>query len=153
MMSEIAANRRAYHDYEILEKIEAGIELRGYEVKAIKSGRVNISGSHVIIRGGNASLVGADIPPYQPQNTPKDYEPMRTRRLLLTQKEISALTGRTKEKGLTVVPLRLYTSAGKRALLKLEIGLARSKKQYDKRELLKKKESQRTVDRELSHRH
>ncbi len=149
-MSELATNRRAYHDYEILEKFEAGIELRGFEVKAIKTGHVNIAGSHVTVRDGVVSLIGADIPPYQPQNAPKDYEPSRTRRLLLTQKEISTLTGRTKEKGLTVVPLRLYTAGGKRAMIKLEMALVRSKKQYDKRELLKKKEAKRTIERELS---
>ncbi len=149
-MSEIARNRRAYYDYEILEKFEAGLELRGYEVKAIKTGHVNIAGSHVMIRDGNAWLINADIPPYQPQNAPKDYEHTRTRRLLLNRKEISTLTGRTKEKGLTVVPLRLYTAAGKRGVVKLEIALVRSKKEFDKRELLKKKEAKRTIERGLS---
>jgi SsrA-binding protein len=149
-MPEIASNRRAYYDYEILEKFEAGIELRGYEVKAIKTGHINIAGAHVTIRDGNVLLINADVQPYQPQNTPKDYDPSRIRRLLLTQKEISKLTGRIKEKGLTIIPLRIYTTHGKRAIIKLEIGLARSKKQFDKRQLLKKKEIKRTIERELS---
>lgn len=151
-MAEIARNRRAYHDYEILEKFEAGIELHGYEVKAIKSGRVNIAGTHVAIRDGAPYLLNADIPPYQPQNTPKDYEPTRTRKLLLNRGEIEKLTSRIREKGLTVVPLRLYTAAGKRAIVKLEIALVRSKKQFDKRESIKKKEAKRTIEREMSRR-
>ncbi|PJC65387.1 MAG: SsrA-binding protein [Candidatus Colwellbacteria bacterium CG_4_9_14_0_2_um_filter_50_12] len=149
-MAELARNRRAYYDYEILEKFEAGIELRGYEVKAVKSGRVNIAGTHVAIRDGALYLLNADIPPYQPQNTPKGYEPTRTRKLLLNRGEIEKLTGRIKERGLTVVPLRLYTAAGKRAIVKLEIALVRSKKQFDKRESIKKKEAKRTIERELS---
>jgi len=147
-MSELATNRRANYDYEILERFEAGIELHGYEVKSIKTGHVSIAGSHVTVRNGAAWLLNSDIPPYQPKNMPKDYDHSRTRKLLLNKKEIDELTGRIKEKGLTAIPLRLYTAHGKRAVIKLEIGLARSKKQYDKRELLKKKEVERTIRRE-----
>jgi SsrA-binding protein len=148
-MSELAANRRAYHDYSILEKFEAGVELFGHEVKAIKSGRVNIAGGHVAIRKGEAWLVGADIPPYQPKNILIAYEPQRDRKLLLNKKEIDELAGRIREKGLTVVPLKLYTTAGKRATIKLEIGLVRSKKEFDKRELIKKREVERNIRREI----
>jgi SsrA-binding protein len=148
-MAELAANRRAYHDYSILEKFEAGVELYGHEVKAIKSGRVNIAGTHVAIRKGEAWLVGADIPPYQPKNILPGYEPQRDRKLLLNRKELDFLSGRTREKGLTVVPLKLYTTAGNRATIKLEIGLVRSKKEFDKRELLKKREVERNIRREI----
>jgi SsrA-binding protein len=148
-MSELAANRRAYHDYSILKKFESGVELYGQEVKAIKSGRVNIAGAHVAIRKREAWLIGADIPPYQPKNILADYEPQRDRRLLLNRKEIDLLASRIKEKGLTVVPLKLYTTAGKRATIKLEIGLVRSKKEFDKRELLKKREVERNIRREI----
>lgn len=146
-MSELAANRKAYHNYSIIEKLVAGLELYGQEVKAIKSGRVNISGSHVAVRNGEAWLVNADIPPYQPKNAMPGYESQRDRRLLLNRKEIDFLSGRIKEKGLTVVPLRLYTAAGKRATIKLEIGLVRSKNKVDKRELLKKREIERNIRR------
>jgi len=148
-MSELASNRRAYHDYSILEKFEAGIELYGQEVKAIKSGRVNIAGGHIAIRNREAWLIGADIPPYQPKNILPGYKPQRDRRLLLSRKELNLLTGNTKEKGLTIVPLKLYTTAGKRAVIKLEIGLVRSNKEFDKRELLKKREVERTIRREI----
>ncbi len=146
-MSELAVNRRAYHDYSILDKLEAGVQLYGHEVKSIKSGRINIAGAHIAVRRGEAWLVGADIPQYQPQNVPASHEPKRDRRLLLNRKEIDLLASRIKEKGLTVVPLRLYTAAGKRATIKLEIGLVRSKKEFDKRELLKKREIERNIRR------
>lgn len=149
IMSELAANRRAYHDYSILEKFEAGLELYGHEVKSIKSGRVNIAGAHIAARRGELWLVGADIQPYQPQNVPAGHEPQRDRRLLLNREEIDALSSRIREKGLTVVPLKLYTAAGKRATIKLEVGLVRSKKEFDKRELLKKRETERNIRREI----
>ncbi|MCL4405507.1 MAG: SsrA-binding protein SmpB [Patescibacteria group bacterium] len=144
-MSELAANRRAYHDYAVLEKFEAGIELHGHEVKAIKSGRVNIAGAHVALRGGEAWLIGADVPPYQPKNTPASYKPQRDRRLLLNRKEINLLLGRIKEKGLTAIPLRIYTARGKLGIVKLEIGLVRPRNKADKREFLKKQEFQKEI--------
>jgi len=139
---EFARNKRAYFDYDILEKFEAGIELKGFEVKAIKNGRINLAGSHVIIRGGQAQLLNTDIPPYQPLNTPEGYDPKRTRRLLLRKDEIKKLTGKAEEAGLTVVPLRVYS---KRNLIKVEVGLARSHKAKDKRELLKKRADLREI--------
>ena len=142
----ITTNRRAYFDYNILETYEAGIELRGFEVKAIKSGRINLAGSYVVIRDNQAWLLNADIPPYQPLNTPADYVPKRTRRLLLKSSEIKSLIGRTQEKGLTLVPLKVYT---KNRRIKLEIGLGKSKKKADKREAIKKKDIEREIGRNL----
>jgi len=139
---EFARNKRAYFDYDIIDKFEAGIQLRGFEVKAVKSGRINLGGSHVIVRGGQAELLNADIPPYQPMNTPEGYDSKRTRRLLLNKDEIKSLIGRAEEAGLTLVPLRVYS---KRSLIKVEIGLARSRKAKDKREFLKKRADLREI--------
>jgi len=139
---EFARNKRAYFDYEILDKFEAGIQLKGFEVKAIKSGRLNLAGSHVIIRDNGAQLLNADIPPYQPMNTPEGYDSKRTRRLLLNKDEIKSLVGKAHEAGLTLVPLRVYS---KRDLIKVEIGLAKSRKAKDKRELLKKRATLREI--------
>ncbi len=135
----ITTNKRACFDYEILETYEAGIELRGFEVKSIKTGRINLAGSYVIIRDNQAQLLNADIPAYQPKNMPVDYDPKRSRRLLLKKSEIKNLIGRVQEKGLTLVPLRVYTK-GRQQRIKIEIGLAKSRKRYDKRELIKKRE-------------
>ncbi len=136
----IATNKRAYFDYEILEAHEAGIELRGHEVKAIKSGRINLAGAYAIIRNGEAFLLNADVPPYQPLNTPDDYDSKRTRKLLLKKSELSSLIGRTREKGLTLVPLKVYT---KDRRIKIEIGLGKSKKKSDKREKIKRRDIER----------
>lgn len=138
-MSIIIQNKKAYFDYQILETYEAGIELKGFEVKAIKSGRINLAGSYVVIRNNQAWLLNADIAPYQPKNMPADYDSKRTRRLLLNKSEIKNLIGRTQEKGLTLMPLKVYTK-GKQQRIKIEIGLAKSRKRYDKRELIKKRE-------------
>jgi SsrA-binding protein len=140
----IATNKRAYFDYEILETYEAGIELRGFEVKSIKTGRINLAGSYAIIRNNQAWLLNADIPPYQPKNTPEDYDSKRTRRLLLKKSEIKNLIGRIQEKGLTLVPLKVYTKHQK---VKVEIGLGKSRKKADKRELIKKREVEREIKR------
>lgn len=145
-MAVLAENKRVRFDYEILETYETGIELRGFEVKAIKSGRVNLAGSYAVIQKNQIWLLNADIPPYQPANTPENYDPKRTRRLLLKKSEIQNLTGRTQEKGLTLVPLKIYT---KNHRIKLEIGLAKSKKKADKRESLKKRATEREVGRRV----
>ena len=136
-MKNIAINRRARRDYEILETFEAGMELKGFQVKAIKTGHINLAGSFVVIKKNEAWLLNADIPPYQPANTPEDYDSKRTRKLLLSAAEIKSLMGRTKEKNLTIVPLRVYN---KGRLLKMEIGLGRGKRLTDKREDIKKRE-------------
>jgi len=145
-MKEVARNKRAYFDYEILEKFEAGISLLGQEVKAIKSGRINLAGSYAILRAGEVWLLGADIPPYQPRNAPQDYDSQRTRKLLLTEKEIKSLAGEIKGTGLTLVPLRAYI---KGRLVKIELGLGKGKKKADKRELIKKRETEREMRRTL----
>ncbi len=141
-MEEIAKNKRAYFDYDILEKIEAGMELKGFEVKAIKSGRINLSGSYVVINDNQAWLLNTDVPAYQPGNTPDKYDSKRTRRLLIKKSEIKNLIGKTAEKTLTIVPLRVYL---KKSLIKLEIGLAKSRKKFDKREVIKKREVEREI--------
>ena len=144
----ITTNKRAYFDYEILETYEAGIELLGFEVKAIKNNRINLAGSYVIIRNNEALLINADIPAYQPKNAPVDYDSKRTRRLLIKKLEIKSFIGRIQEKGLTLLPLKVYTKS-KKNLIKIEIGLARSKKKADKREIIKKREIQREIRRNL----
>ena len=143
-MADLAINKRARFDYEILETFEAGIELLGFEVKAIRAGKLNLSGSYVIIRGNEAYLINADLPPYQPLNTPKDYDSKRARRLLLRKDEIKKLMGRVKESGLTILPLNAYN---KGALIKIKIGLGKPKKKSDKRETIKKRETDREMRR------
>ncbi|PIR97929.1 MAG: SsrA-binding protein [Candidatus Colwellbacteria bacterium CG10_big_fil_rev_8_21_14_0_10_42_22] len=145
-MKELARNKRAYFDYQILEEIEAGIELLGFETKATKSGKINLAGSYARIINNQVWLVGADIAPYQPNNTPKDYDPERTRRLLVTSKEVGYLTGKMNEAGLTVVPLRAYI---KGRLVKVSLGLVRSKKKQDKRETIKKRDIDKEIRRSL----
>ncbi len=146
-MTVFIQNRKAYFNYEIAEKIEAGIELLGFEVKSVKSGRGSLDGAYVSVTDSEAFLVGANISPYQPKNTPKNYDPKRPRKLLLTKKEIGRLLGLQKERGLTIVPISMYS---KRNLIKIELGVARGKKKYDKRETIKKRDAMRDVSRELS---
>lgn len=143
-MSILLENKKAYFDYEILEKFEAGLQLRGREVKSLKNRRGSLPGGRVIIRGNEAFLVGLDIPPYQPNNQPDNYEEQRTIKLLITKKEIDYLAGKSKEKRLTIVPIKLYTKAGK---IKLEFGLGKGKKKFEKREKIKKRETDRTIER------
>lgn len=143
-MKPISKNKKAFFDFEVLEKFEAGLVLRGFEVKAIKTGRINLTGSHIIIRQNEAWLVGASVPPYQPKNTPESYDPQRTRKLLLSKDEIKRLTGRIQEKGLTLTPLSVYTNHGK---VKLEFALARGKKLHDKRQKISERESRRRIQR------
>lgn len=139
----VAENRRGYFDYKILETYEAGLALFGYEVKAAKTGHLSLKGSYVVIKGGELYLINAFIPPYQKKNTPEDYNPERTRKLLLKKSEIKSLIGKSKQKGLTLIPLKVYT---KRNLLKLEFGLSRGKKEIDKREAIKEREFKRKKD-------
>ena len=139
-------NKKAHFNYELMETFEAGISLLGQEVKSLKKNQGSILGAHVIVRGGEAYIVGMHIPPYQPNNTPKDYDPDRTRRLLLTKKELNELTGAEAQKGLTIVPISVYSKGRK---LKLQIAIARGKKKYDKRETLKKRAAEREIARTL----
>ena len=145
-MPTFAENRQARFRYEIMETLEAGLELAGHEVKAIKSGRMNIAGSFVIVRGGQPFLSGATISPYQPANLAAGYDPMRWRKLLLTKSEITTLAGIEAKKGLTIIPLRVYS---KGRSIKLAIGVARGRKGHDKREHLKRREIDREIRRTL----
>lgn len=145
-MSALSENRKAYFDYEILETFEAGIELKGFEVKAIKAGKAHIAGAFALIRGGEAWLINADIPPYQPKNTPADYEPARTRRLLLKKSEIEYLAEKLKSERLTLLPLKLYNKGGR---IKMLFGLGRGKRKYEKRAKIQKRETQREIRRTL----
>ena len=138
-------NRKARFDYEILEKYEAGIELLGTEVKSVRGGQMSLEGAFVIVRGGEAFLINSNIPPYQVKNAPKDYDPLRNRKILLTKKEISDLAGSEKNKSLTIVPISVYNKGRK---IKLEIALVKGKKKFDKRETIKKRDTDREIRRE-----
>ncbi len=144
-MAHYAENRKARFNYEILEKYETGIELLGSEVKSVRGGQMSLEGAFIIMRGGEAFLINANIPPYQPKNAPKDYDPLRNRKLLLTKKEITELGGSEKNKSLTIVPLSVYNKNRK---IKVEIALVKGKKKFDKRETLKKRDTDREIRRE-----
>lgn len=139
-------HKKARLDYEIIEEYEAGIELLGLEVKSLRAGQAKLEGSHVVVRGGEAYVVGMVISPYQPANTPTEYDPNRTRKLLLTKKEIADIASQEGQKGLTVVPLSVYNKNGK---LKMRIAVARGRKKYDKRAVLKKRDTERDIRRTL----
>lgn len=145
-MPALLENKKAYFDFEVLEKLEAGLELRGFEVKSLRQGRGSILGSRAIIRGEEAYIVGMDIPPYQPKNAPADYEPQRTRRLLLQKSEIKYLIGKAEERGLTIIPIKVYTKGPR---IKIEIAVVRGKKKYDKREKIKERDTKRKIERTL----
>ena len=145
-MPTLVKNKKAHFNYELLDKFEAGMVLRGFEVKSLKKGQGSFEGAHVVIRGDEAFLVGATIPAYQPANTPKDYDPARTRKLLLNKKELNELSGAERQKGLTIVPISVYTKGNK---LKLGIAIAKGKKKYDKRETIKKRDVEREVARDI----
>lgn len=142
----LIANKKARHDFEILETIEAGIKLAGFEAKSVRKGTGSLRGAHAIVRGGEVFLVGANIPPFQPQNAPKSYDPERPRKLLLSAKEIARFAGTEKQQGLTLVPLSMYN---KGRFLKVELALVRGKKKHDKRETLKKRDADREMRRSL----
>ncbi len=139
----IATNRRARHEYEILETVEAGLVLRGTEVKSLRAGQVTFKDSYATMRNGEAWLLGCHIAPYS-HGTDANHDPERDRKLLLRRREIARLTGRTAERGLTLVPLRLYFKKGR---AKLELGLARGRKLHDKRSALREREVRREMDR------
>lgn len=143
--SVLAENRRARFDYDIQENFEAGIELLGHEVASAKRGHMELSGSYVIIRGGEAWLVNMKIAPYQPKNILGEYDESRVRRLLLHAEEIRELTGKLKG-GWNLVPTKAYIKKG---MIKLELGLGRSKKARDKREAIKKRDIERDIQRKI----
>jgi len=148
-MANYAENRKVYFNYEILEKYEAGIELLGLEVKSVRSGKMSLEGAFVIARGGECFLINANTPPYQPNNTPKEYDPLRNKKLLLTKKEIRVLADSGNNKSLTIVPISVYNKGRK---IKISIALAKGKKKFDKRETIKKRETDREVRREVKDR-
>jgi SsrA-binding protein len=145
-MKTLAENKKASYSYQILEKFEAGIALLGQEVKALRTRGVNLAGSYVVMRNEELFWIGAKIPPYQPKNSSADYDPERSRKLLLRKQEIKSLIGQSKEKGLTFIPLRVYT---KKAKIKLEFATARGRKKPDKRELIRKRETKREIEKAL----
>ena len=144
----IAKNPNAYHNYEIIEKIEAGIVLTGTEIKSIRKGKVNLKDSFANIKNGECFVIGMHISPYEFGNI-YNKDPLRDRKLLLHKKEITRLIGLTKQKGLSLVPISLYF---KGSLVKLEIGIGKGKKLYDKREDLAKKDAQRQIEINLKNR-
>jgi SsrA-binding protein len=141
----LVENRKAKFNYEILETLEVGLDLTGAEVKSLRKGQASLEGARVIIDGDEAHLVGAYIAPYQPNNQPS-YDPERTRRLLIKKEEIKELIGKEKTKRLTIIPLSVYN---KKRYLKLSIALVRGKRKYDKRENIKKRDTERDLGRSL----
>jgi SsrA-binding protein len=139
-------NDKAGFDYTILEEIEAGLELLGLEVKSLRAGQGSLKGARVVVRGGEAYLVGATIPAWQAVNAPKSYEADRTRKLLLSKKQIAHISSAEGQDGLTVVPLSVYNKGRK---LKLGIAIARGKKKADKRQSIKDRDTKRQIERTL----
>ncbi len=148
-MSDLVFNKKAGFNYEITDTLTAGIELLGHEVKALRKKQGSLDGSYVTVKDGEAFLVGMQIPPFQAGNTPKEYEERRDRRLLLTKAEIDSLVGHKGQASLTYVPISVYNIGRK---IKVRIGLAKSKKKFDKREVIKKRDTNRDVQRELKDR-
>jgi SsrA-binding protein len=144
----VATNRTAHRDYEIDERIEAGIALQGTEVKSIRGGGANLREGYVQLRGGEAFLVNTHIAPYDPAGR-SGHDPLRPRKLLLHRKEIDRLEIGSRERGWTIVPLKIYLKNGR---LKIEIALARGKRQYDKRQAIATRDAQRQIDRALKER-
>ncbi len=145
-MDALIHNKKVFLNYEITDKFEAGLVLQGPEVKALRKKLGSLDGSYVTIRGGEAFLINSFIPPYQEKNTPKDYDPRKNRKLLLSKDEILKLASVEKEKGLTIVPISVYNNKANK--LKVSIGIGRGKKEYDKRQDIKKRTTERDLKRE-----
>jgi SsrA-binding protein len=145
-MAILVDHKKARFNYDIMEQFEAGIELLGFEVKSLKKSQGSLDGAHVTIRGGEAYVINMFVPPYQEKNTPKDYDPRHNRRLILTKEEIRKLGDIESGKGLTIVPISIYN---KGPLVKISVAVVRGKKKYDKRESIKKRETDRTIRREF----
>jgi len=149
-MTSLLYNKKANFNYEIKETFSAGIQLYGFEVKALKTKKGgSLDGSYVLIQQGEAYLVGAHIPPYQTANTPTDYNSRRPRKLLLIKKELKKILLARQTRGLTIVPISMYNKQNK---IKVDIAIARGKKNYDKREIIKKRETDRDIAREIKNR-
>ena len=146
MRKIIVKNKKANYNYEILDTLEAGIVLKGFEVKSIRDGKISIQESHAKIISGELWLVNANINRYK-QDTSKSYDPIRTRKLLVSKKDLSKLIGKVQEKGLTLVPLGVYLKNKK--LIKVDIGIGRGKKVHDKRETIKRRDQDREMRRKI----
>jgi SsrA-binding protein len=147
-MKIITQNKKAFHDYSIEETLEAGILLQGTEVKSLREGKANLKDSYVIVKNGEVFLLNCHISPYSHGNI-MNHEPLRTRKLLMHKKEIAKLQDRAAQKGYSLIPLKLYF---KNSHVKVEIGLAKGKKQYEKRETIKKREADREIERAMKSR-
>jgi SsrA-binding protein len=145
-MEALVSNKKIGLDYEILETFEAGLELLGFEVKSLRKHQGSLLGSYIVVRGGEVFLIGANIPPYQEKNTPESYNPRRNRKLLLTKSEIKKLASLEAQKGLTIAPISVYNKGEK---VKIEIAIVRGKKKYDKRQDIKKRDTDRELRREF----
>jgi|SRR5690606_34391523 len=145
-MTTYLSHKKAHFDYEVLTTYEAGLVLSGHEVKSIRASRGKLEGGFVLIRGGEAFLVGVNINPYQPSNLPKKYDPERPRKLLLSKKELLEIERQTESQGLTAIPLRLYNNGRN---IKLELAVVKGKKKHDKRETIKERDTKRDIDRIL----
>lgn len=143
----LASNKKAYHDYHILDTVEAGMVLTGTEIKSARLGRVNLRDAYVLIRNGEAWLLSAHIAPYTHGNR-ENHEPRRERKLLLHRRQINRLVGKVNERGYTIVPLRMYLRHNR---AKIEIALVRGKREYDKRQAIAKRDAARDLQRSLKH--
>ncbi|HVY72637.1 MAG TPA: SsrA-binding protein SmpB [Candidatus Paceibacterota bacterium] len=142
----LVEHKKARLNYEVLEEFEAGLELLGHEVKALRAKLGKLEGAHIIVRGGEAYIVGMHIPPFQPANTPVSYDPDRSRKLLLTKKELVDIAAADSQKGLTIVPISVYNKGTK---LKVKVALVRGRKVHDKRAVLKERDTKRDIRRTL----
>lgn len=147
-MKIVTQNRKAFHDYSIEERVEAGIMLKGTEVKSLRDGKANLKDSYVLVKDSEVFLLNCHISPYAHGNI-MNHDPQRTRKLLLHKKEIAKLQDKAAQKGYSLIPLKIYFKA---AHAKVEIGLARGKKQYEKRETIKKREADREIERAMKSR-
>ncbi len=147
-MKIVCQNRKAFHDYSIEETLEAGIQLLGTEVKSLREGKANLKDSYVLIKNSEVFLFNCHISPYSHGNI-MNHDPLRTRKLLLHRKEIERMRGKAQQKGYAVLPLKLYFN---NSHVKVEIGLARGKKLYEKRETIKEREAKRTIERAMKSR-
>src|SRR3989339_451543 len=145
-MTQLAVNKKALFDYEILEKYEAGLVLSGQEVKSVRSGHMSLKGAYITFHNGEALLTGAHITRYKPAGPLPDYDPERSRKILLKAREVRYLQGKTQEKGLTIIPVSVYT---KNHFIKVEIAVGQGRHKYDKREVIKKRDTEREIKRSL----
>jgi SsrA-binding protein len=145
-MTTFADNRKAHFDYEFLERFSAGLELLGAEVKSVRAGKISLDGAYVSVRGAEAYLLNAEIAPYQPKNMSADYDSLRAKKILLSKNEVQILATAEQTKGLTIVPISVYS---KGRFLKLDIAIARGKKKFDKRQAIKTRDVERDLKRTL----